>query len=265
MLHADAPAATVRMAIDLNWRACMRAFGSAPGVTIRDDQELFWFITGLPDPAFNSIMYACLAPDRIDAALAEFHRLRTTYQVPMSWLVGPSSTPADLAHQLAERGLHHRSSLTPMTIQLGRLPAARSEPAGLRIERVATAAQYQTWIATEQQGFELDGPLAIGLVRLRQGMGASPSAPIYHYLGILDGTPVATASLLPAGGIAGVYDVATIPVARRQGIGTAMTLAVLHAARQLGYSQAWLQPSDMGQTLYRRIGFGIACICLVYR
>ncbi|MGE3270703.1 MAG: hypothetical protein AB7P40_18260, partial [Chloroflexota bacterium] len=66
-----ASADAVVAAVEANWRASVRMFGLAPGTLIRDDDELFWYVTGLPDATFNSIMYANLAPDRIDAAVNE--------------------------------------------------------------------------------------------------------------------------------------------------------------------------------------------------
>jgi hypothetical protein len=53
-LH-DPSEATLLAAIDRNWRASMRAFGQASHVHLRDDEQVFWFITGVPDSAFNSI------------------------------------------------------------------------------------------------------------------------------------------------------------------------------------------------------------------
>src|SRR5689334_169932 len=75
-------------ALERNWRASVGAFGLAPGTTVRDDDEMFWFVTGLPDGALNSIMYANFTPDRVDAGIAERIRLHETYGVPINWLVG---------------------------------------------------------------------------------------------------------------------------------------------------------------------------------
>jgi len=258
--HADE---AVLAAIDLNWRASSRAFGLAPTTVIRDDDELFWYVTGLPSGAFNSIMYANLAPDRIDAAVAELYALRERYGVPVGWLIGPSSRPTDLGRQLEARGLEHRVTLTPMTVALDPMPTAERVP-GLTIERVEDPAAYEDWIVAEHRGFEADGEPAGGLAAVRRAMGIGHGFPLYHFLGRLDGAPAATATLLPAGGIAGIHDVSTVPEARRRGIGTAMTLAALHEAHRLGYEMAFLQPSAMGRPLYERIGFRQRCACPAY-
>ena len=263
ILRDDADDA-VLAAIDGNWRASVRAFGRAPSTILRDDDDLFWYITGLPSAAFNSVMYANLTPDRIDVAVAELHALRERHGVPMGWLIGPSSRPTDLGRQLAARGLTHRNTLTPMTLLLADLPTAAPVP-GLTVARVADAATYEAWVATEHRGFEEEGLPSDGLAAVRRAMRFGDGFPLHHYLGWLDGVPVATATLLPAAGIAGIYDVATVPEARRQGVGTAMTLTVLQEAHQLGYEIAFLQPSTMGRPLYERIGFRQRCACPVYR
>lgn len=254
----------VLAAIDLNWRASARAFGLAPTTLLRDDGELFWYVTGLPSGAFNSIMYANLpAPARIDAAVAELQTLRQRHGVPVGWLIGPSSRPTDLGRQLEARGLEHRIDLTPMTRTLDALPAAAPVP-GLTIERVEGPAAYEAWIVAEQRGFEAAANDETGLADLRRAMGIGHGFPLHHLLGRLDGAPVATATLLPAAGIGGIYDVSTVPEARRRGIGMAMTLAALREARRLGYEIVFLQPSAMGRPLYERIGFQQRCVCPTY-
>jgi hypothetical protein len=251
-------------AVEANWRACVSAFGLAPSVSIRDDRELFWFLTGLPDPAFNSIMYANLGPGRIDAAVAEIHSLRAAHGVPMNWLIGPTSRPTDLAAHLLARGFEHRVDLTPMTRSLVS-PLPEVDPvAGFTIERVVDHAALAEWIDAEQRGFEMEGVMADGLAAMRRGMGLWPRIPTRYFLGRLDGEPVATGSLLLAGGIAGIYDISTVPWARRRGIGAVMTATMLQEARALGFETAFLQPSEMGEPLYRRLGFRVCCVCSVY-
>jgi len=55
--------------------------------------------------------------------------------------------------------------------------------------------------------------------------------------------------------VAGLYGVATVPQARRLGIGSAMTAWPVHEARAEGATLAVLQAAPDGAALYARLGF----------
>ena len=66
---------------------------------------------------------------------------------------------------------------------------------------------------------------------------------------------MATAELTIAGGVAGLYNITTLPACRGRGIGSAMTWQPLLDARAAGLGAAVLQAADAGVNVYRRIGF----------
>ena len=71
----------------------------------------------------------------------------------------------------------------------------------------------------------------------------------------LDGRPVATALVLHGGEVASIFAVATVPDARGRGAGSAATLAAMHDARRRGARIAVLESSEMGYSIYVRLGF----------
>ena len=79
------------------------------------------------------------------------------------------------------------------------------------------------------------------------------------FLAYYDGNPVAASLVLYEVGVAGIYNVTTLEEARGKGIGTAISLAPLIEAKQLGYQIAILHSSQMALRMYKNIGFKEYC------
>jgi len=82
------------------------------------------------------------------------------------------------------------------------------------------------------------------------------SIPNATYLAAVDGESVvrATAASASWGTTAGVFFVNTDPSWRGRGVGTAMTAAALRTAASLGATRACLDASELGLSIYRRLG-----------
>jgi GNAT superfamily N-acetyltransferase len=132
-------------------------------------------------------------------------------------------------------------------------------PEGLSIARVFDVGTLARWCWVYNAGFGMPALAEPAWFDLFKSIGLGPSVPLHHYLGRLDGVPVATCSVLLAAGIAGINAVTTLPQARRQGIGSAMVLAALRDARDAGYRFGALGASRMGQGVYHKIGFREVC------
>jgi ribosomal protein S18 acetylase RimI-like enzyme len=104
-------------------------------------------------------------------------------------------------------------------------------------------------------GFEMPPAFAEHLAETVAPMGDVPDSPVRVVVAKLDGVPVSSAMAVTVGALAGVYNVATLPEARGRGLGRATTLAVLHDARARGASMGVLESSEMGFSVYERIGF----------
>jgi len=156
-------------------------------------------------------------------------------------------------------------TLTEMVADLVAIPDTTIIPPACQVIEVRTPEQLA---GANQIVATCDG-MSEEIVRaMNQRMahvGYGDEHPLHLFLGLLHSTPVSTAALHLNHGIAGIYEVATLPDARRQGIGAAVTLAALHLARDRGYRVASLFASRMGLPVYARLGFEVRDPLTVYR
>ena len=129
------------------------------------------------------------------------------------------------------------------------LPA--NPDAVFEIRQVTDAAGLEDHRRAVSAGFGADRSVAeammpIGLLDRSEGA---------VYVGYLAGEPVTSGLGWRTGRTIGVYNIATIPTARRRGFGEAMTARVLSDGQAAGCEVASLQASPMGRQVYERLGF----------
>ncbi|NEA32255.1 GNAT family N-acetyltransferase [Streptomyces sp. SID13031] len=247
-------------AIEDNAAELLLAMGAAGGGRQRAD-GVQWSLGGSPLDYHNAVVSCVLdggeAADRVVAdSLQELKDLG----IPGSWHVGPSMRPLDLGDRLLAAGFSHGGSEPGMALRLTELREA--EAAGLRVERVTDVNGLATWAETLGQGFGEGVKEARWVAEVYRRLGVAD--PWRHYLGYLDGKPVATVTVFLASGVAGVYFVMTVPAARRRGIGAAITAAVLREARDSGLEAAVLGSSPAGRSVYTGLGFRELCTIDLY-
>lgn len=251
------------LAIEENAVEFLLALGRAGGGEERADERLHWTIGGSRIDYQNAVVRADLAADEVDAAIAASQARFHAHNVPGTWHVGPSMRPASLGERLRAHGFGY-SEEVGMALDLDALNETGETPEGLAITRVRDAAELAVWTETLARGFG-EGPHEAAWVGAMYGrIGLGDDIAWRHYLARLDRAPVATASMLFAAGVAGIYFVFTVDGARRKGIGAAITLAALREARAMGYRVGVLGSSRMGESVYRRLGFREYCRLGIY-
>ncbi len=100
------------------------------------------------------------------------------------------------------------------------------------------------------EGFEMSSDSAEEFLDVLLAMSESR-----HVVAWLGERPCGAGSLALCGGVAGVYNVTTLPFARRRGVAAAMMQALHEQARAEGYSGTALAASSMGAPLYKRLGY----------
>lgn len=188
----------------------------------------------------------------IEAILAQFRALN----LPLAWHILPSTQPPNLERHLIEGGFLLFDEEPHMVIEPATIALHTQHLPNFTIERVNDTTSFAQWYETTLAGFFTDMP-TLGQVcfDVYTTVGFDPQSPFLHYIGYMNDEPVAASTLFLAGGIAGIYDVSTLPSARGKGFGTAITQTALQEAQRLGYRYVCLQASEMGYPIYKRIGF----------
>jgi GNAT superfamily N-acetyltransferase len=242
-------------ALDANFAELLAWYGSAPGGEVRWDPELLLTVSGVSFRAINAAAAASLegsaAPRRIVEAI-DWVSARTDR---WRWLVGPSSRPLDLGDRLIEAGLRKLGDNAGMALDLRGWQPGAPLPAGVTTELVTDAVGLERWRDVQQRGLALDDASAEAWWTAHRRLATEAWPPLRNWIANLDGEPVAAAALFVGAGVAGIYNVCTVPEARGRGIGAAVTAVALDAAVDAGHDLAVLGASDMGYSVYRRLGF----------
>lgn len=243
-------------AVKANLYAFFDALRASPAAEVQADAQALRWHTAVPHPWFNGVLSA--QPPGDDAARMVQDALgyfRARDVGSFTWWLAPDLEPEGWSAHLLAHGFRTNDQTPGMALDLAALPPPAPHP--LIIRHVDDRPTLDAWGRTFMQGYGMPESLAPVFTELLGSLGMD--LPLRHYLGWLDGRPVAASSMFVAAGVAGIFNVATLPEARRRGLGSAMTLAPLFEARDLGYRAAVLQSSDMGYPVYERLGFTTLC------
>lgn len=245
----------MKTAIEANWEAYHYCLGHSPNVELSIGRYLNWLMTDLPDYFINLVVCNRLPPTGVDelieGAMAYF---RTMNIRKLSWLTRDSVMSAEINNALLVHGLTFRKLFaTEMAVDISLLVEELPTCPGLRIVPVEDERTLRQWIHVASIGFKISEKFE--KVWYDFFVDAIFNPQFRTYLALLDGKPVGTSQLFLSESVAGIYNVTCIPVARGQGIGSAITLAPLLEAREMGYRIGILQASKQGYNVYRRLGF----------
>lgn len=241
-------------ALERNQWEFIRGFAAVPGVEVVDDERTLRVATGVPSPLFNPVLRATVAerdvPRLVDEARAWYRKRR----LPWSWYVGPASSPQSIARELDRRGFAKVTEPPGMAADLATLDELDPGPPVV-IERVSDRTLVDAWFGVFAPAFDLSRAAASAFRDLVIAGGLSEDAPMRNYIAFQGRDAVATGSLVPAAGVAGIYNIATRADRRGRGIGRAMTYRLMREGARVGFHVAILWSTAAGLPVYRRLGF----------
>lgn len=225
--------------------------GTTPGFEWIETPDLTVFISGMDFSMFNCVLRTNLDPANAEVRIVETLNRFKSRNVPFNWRIRKTDRPANL-HILLEKAGLKRSEEPGMAIHLDDLKVPPPPP-GLKLERAKGKERLEAYVRLLIPAYQ--APLSMVEPFIKMILHADLGDRFRHYIGHLEGKPVATSSVLLARGVAGLYNVATMPKARGKGIGAYMSSAPLLEAREDGYRISILQTTAMGRPVYERLGF----------
>ena len=243
-------------ALEIVSRECFRSFGVLRNATLIDELDAFGAITELPLTFFNGIgsarFSADVADSRTEELIERFRARRTSFR----WWVMPGTTPPHLGEILDAHGVKFVYHSAGMTADVGRASARPGRlQSAARITQVRNDADMEIFadiLTTVFQRPKSDNAIWCDVY---SQIGYDDPSPWAHFIAWDGDVPSATASVLLCGEVAGIYLVGTLASARGRGLGSAATLAALHHGRARGAKVAALQSSEIGESVYRGMGF----------
>jgi ribosomal protein S18 acetylase RimI-like enzyme len=243
--------------IEANINDYLLSYARLPGAVLHDDSESAWVEAQVPGATFNSIVRARFQPELIDRQIETVLDHFKQRALPIVWHVGPASEPVALGEALLRHGLTFVEEEPGMALEIAQMNRAVAAPPELTIEPVRDEAGLRDWIDTWL--FPVPQAERDAQFEARRRHWLEPERPMHCFLGRWNDTLVATSMLYLGHGVAAVHHVATRAEYRRRGIGSALTVRVLHEAQARGYRVGVLTASPEGHGSYHRIGFRPYC------
>ena len=203
--------------------------------------SVFSFTTGLPLSLFNGCVVTQEAqPSELAASVAWVAAREVPFCV---WIA--EKLVAGLAEVPTNYGLEPAVSLYPGMV-LHPIPDAPALGVGVSV----VEPSLDEFIGVlEESGLRAE--LAQRLIS--PAFAADPDVRLF--VGRLDGKPVGTSIAIRSRDASGVYNVGTLPEARRRGVGSAVTWAAVGAGSAWGCDTVVLQSSVMAISMYEDMGF----------
>ncbi|HEX3960861.1 MAG TPA: GNAT family N-acetyltransferase [Trebonia sp.] len=218
---------------------------SIPGSRVLRKEGAAAWITGIPYPSFNGVLLE--RPNPPATAVAALLDEAADAGVPFTFSLRPGSDAA-LADLAAARGMKPGGQLPLMVFDAtaGVGPVRQAE--GLTIRQLQPE-EVPVHARVAAAGFGGPEEMFVPTPDLLRIDG------VRGYVGEAEGRAVATTLGVTVGEFTGIYSVATDPAFRCRGFGTALAARAVVDGVRAGASWCWLQASDDGYPVYRKLGF----------
>lgn len=229
-------------------------------LTVNKTGNCCYSYASVPGAFFNTVLTWHYHSEEIHL-ITKLDKLYQERHLSYGFLVYPDENASALKQQLLAHQLTMDCCVQGMYMSLSSAEYKVATPDNVTIKSVNTLNDLDDWIYPVKTGFSLTEDGAYVYKKLNKKI--LDENIMHHFVAFQHEKPVSTCSLFldKQSQSAGVYNCATVPEARKQGIATALIKHGLFYAHEKGYDSAVLQADPDSQNLFKKIGFEV---CTVY-
>jgi len=223
---------------------------NVPGALVRRAGGVALVTTGLPFLLFNQVVVEDGTATAADVADAVARARARGGPFVVNLRAGTDDRFLEVIRRLGLVPLSEDPWMPGMALHPVPGEAAMDAP-GHEIRRVSDDASVEDHIRTATAGFEMPEMVVRSVVT--PALLRHPGVALY--VGYTNGEPVGSGLGIRTGRTIGVYNISTLASFRKRGYGAAMTARVAADGVSAGCDVAILQASDMGRSVYDRMGY----------
>ena len=232
-----------------------RFYGSSHRTRLIDNKNIIKFISRIPLPFFNCVIFYNLGPKILEKQIKDFIKFGRSKKTSLLWLIGPSSKPQSIDILLEVNSFRYDDHMISMAVELQDLKNNLKYIDGFEIEIVDNRKKLEKWVHTCLKGFDENGKNFSSIYEFERSLGYARTRPWVRFTGFIKGEAIATSAIFMGSEAAGLDNITTVPDWRNKGVGASMATYALRFSQSLGYNIGVLQASDMGYNLYCKLGF----------
>jgi ribosomal protein S18 acetylase RimI-like enzyme len=218
---------------------------------------------GLKDPILNVVIDTQTTEQGIEPKITAVIDFFKRHDVNWTWIVGPLTKPENLAHYLEQQSIVYLDKFPSLYFDLNNfLPEKLLERYDIR--EAQQDNDLSEWIKPVAESFPTSDK-GEGFRQLAAKLPHGKDTAFHHYMAYVEDRIVASSTLYvgPDDSVM-IQNLATKHDFRKRGLGGALTLHSMIVAKKMGYKHCFLDASESGIGLYRKIGFQIYCFNQIF-
>lgn len=194
-------------------------------------------------------------------SIAEIAAIRAFYgNIPFRWFV--EDTNSSLIQLLEQTGFQHQVTYPTMIIDLVNVQPVNYD-AEITVREIGWS-DLSLWLEIVMRSYTISSEAEFAKF-INYLIERAVSGSLKFYGAYYQTQPVAVSMTIRHQDVVGLHWVGTLPEYRGKGLGYAVSHQPLLDARQQGCKQAILLASELGKSVYDKIGFKQYSLCKVYR